>query len=108
MKNWTKLSPTLSLNLFFTPPQNLNNLVFNPKHDPNQKPPYVPTKHDKAMVRKGHVMLHLHKKFVDELLNLIFFFMLMKLHALQAFKQTQSCGDGLQVVKIGVPQHHKP
>lgn len=52
-------------------------------------------------------MLHFHEKIVDGLLNPIPFSTLMKLHDSQVFKQPQLCGDGV-VVKIRVPQHHKP
>lgn len=90
--------------LFFMPPQNSRNLIFYPK----QEPPYVPIEHDKVMVQRGRTMLHLHDKIVDGLLNLIPFSTLMKLRDLQVFKQLQLCGDGALVVKIRVPQHHKP
>lgn len=85
------------------PPQSLKNLIFYPK----QEPPYIPTEHDKVVVQRGCTMLHFHEKIVDGLLNPIPFSTLMKLRDSQVFKQPQLCGDGL-VVKIRVPQHHKP
>jgi hypothetical protein len=84
--------------------QSLESLVFDPK----QEPPYILTKHDKVVVQKGRIMLHLHEKIIDELLNPIPFSMLTKLHDLEVFKQPQLCGDGALVVKIRMPQHHKP
>jgi hypothetical protein len=86
------------------PPQSPKNLILYPK----QEPPYVPIKHDKVVVQRGCTMLHLHEKIVDGLWNPIPFSTLMKLRDSQVSKQPQLCGDGALVVKIRMPQHHKP
>jgi hypothetical protein len=60
-----KVESNFEFELFFMPPQNPESLVFDPK----QEPLYVPIEHDKIVVRRGHMMLHLHMKIINELLN---------------------------------------